>query len=46
MYLFKVHQRLSTAKETNHYDWRALLGIAVVLAVVSNWEKGQDFEYS
>jgi hypothetical protein len=46
MFVFRVHQRLSSPKEENKYDWRILIAIAVVLAVISNYEKDQKFEYS
>ncbi len=46
LFLLRKYKRLSFDKESNYFDYRILLVLAVVLAFVSNYEKKQEFEYS
>lgn len=46
MYLFKIYQRMSGNQEQNYFDWRILIGISSLLALISNYEKNEVFEYS
>lgn len=46
LYLFKKYKRLSMTQEKNFFDWRVILVVAAVLAIISNYEKDSDFEWS
>lgn len=46
MYLFRIYHRMSLNKEQNYFDWRILVVLSVLFAVVSNYEKNEPFEYS
>lgn len=46
LYLFKVYKRMSANPERNYFDWRILIVASLVLALVSNYEKKEEFEYS
>ena len=44
--LFKTYQRMSTNREKNYFDWRVLIVVSFLLALLSNYEKHEAFEYS
>ena len=46
MYLFRKYKRLSMTQEKNFFDWRIILIVSLILAVISNYEKESDFEWS
>ena len=46
MHLLIKYRKMSFMKETNHYDWRIILVVSIVLAIVSNYEKEDAFEFS
>lgn len=46
MYLFHKYKRLNLNKEDNFFDYRIILTIAIVLALVSNYEKNEAFEWA
>lgn len=46
MYLMTVHKRISFNKEQNFWDYRILSVVSLILAVISNYEKKQTFEWS
>ena len=46
MYLFTKYKRLNFTKEDNFFDYRIILVVAVVLALVSNYEKNEPFEWA
>ena len=46
LYLFRKYKKLSMQVEQNYFDYRIILLVAVVLALVSNYEKNEDWEWS
>ena len=40
------YKPISLSQEKNTYDYRILIVLSVILAVISNYEKEMDFEYS
>lgn len=39
LYLFKVYKRMSSNPERNYFDWRILIVVSMLLALISNYEK-------
>ncbi len=46
LYMFKKFSRLTMEKEKNYFDYRIVLVVSFVLALVSNYSKEEDFEWS
>ena len=46
MTLMFKYRKMSFMKETNYWDWRIILVVSLVLSIVSNFEKDEDFEFS
>ena len=46
MYLLNKYRKMSFVKEKNHFDWRIIMVVSIVLSILSNYEKDDDFEFS
>ena len=46
LHLLIKHRKNSFMKEKNHFDWRLLVIVSFILAVISNYEKEEAFEIS
>ena len=46
LYLFRKYKRLNFTKEDNFFDYRIILVVAIVLGLVSNYEKNEPFEWA
>ena len=44
--LFRKYKRLNFTKEDNFFDYRIILVVAIVLGLVSNYEKNEPFEWA
>ena len=46
MHLLIKYRKISFMKENNFWDWRIIIVVSIVLSVISNFEKDEDFEFS
>ena len=46
MHLLIKYRKISFMKENNYWDWRVIIVVSVVLSIISNFEKDEDFEFS
>ena len=46
MHLLIKYRKISFMKENNYWDWRAIIVISLILSIISNFEKDEDFEFS
>ena len=46
IYLLEKYRKISFMKENNFWDWRVIIVVSLILSVISNFEKDEDFEFS
>ena len=46
LFLFRKYKKLSMTVEQNYFDYRIIVLVSVVLALLSNYEKNEDWEWS
>jgi hypothetical protein len=46
MFLLVKYRKISFMKENNFWDWRIIIVVSIILSIISNFEKDEDFEFS
>ena len=46
MHLLIKYRKMNFMKETNYWDWRIIIVVSIILSIISNFEKDEDFEVS
>ena len=46
MHLLIKYRKISFMKENNFWDWRIIIVVSIILSIISNFEKDEEFEIS